>query len=199
MRPILAFVAALVRSAFISRRDLALENAALRQQLAAYVRGKKCPRLKPSERVLWAMLSRFWTRWSSSLIIVKPKTVIGWHRQGFRLFWRRKSSTGKVGRPRIPSEHIALIKRISRENPGWGEDKIAHELTVKLDVHFLNERHDGRVCRDFVEYYNRARPSQATGAIPDPYPELCESVGEGGEVIALPVLGGVQHDYRRAA
>jgi transposase InsO family protein len=263
-----------------------------------------------------------------------------------------------VGRPRIPRDHIALIKRISRENPGWGEDKVAQELVLKLGAHhaastirrymvrvpdpergqswrrflenhareifacdfvvqytalfnlvyvfvimeletrrialinvttspslawvqqqirevapfgdgprflihdndgifgqfherrkgrsfrcqldlwlgrvmgikgipipygapnangyverfnrtlredaldhfiFLNEAHVRRVCREFVEYYNRARPSQATGAIPDPYPELRDPGGEGGKVIALPVLGGVQHDYRRAA
>jgi hypothetical protein len=107
MRTLVAFIAALIRSAFVSRRDLALENAALRQQLAAYVRGKKCPRLKPSERVLWALLSKFWVHWKSSLIIVKPKTVIGWHKQGFRLFWRWRSRRKKVGRPRIAHEHIA--------------------------------------------------------------------------------------------
>ncbi len=56
---------------------------------------------KPSERVLWAVLSRFWSKWRSPLIIGQPKTVIGWHKQGFRLFWKRKSRTGKVGRPRI--------------------------------------------------------------------------------------------------
>jgi len=60
--------------------------------------------------------------------------VIAWHRQGFKLLWRYKSKGAKVGRPRIPSDHIALIKRISQENPGWGEDKIAQELTLKLGV-----------------------------------------------------------------
>ncbi len=77
MRTLLAFLTAILRSTLISRRDLALENAALRQQLASYQRGKKCPRLKPSERALWAVLSRFWANWKSPLVIVKPKTVIG--------------------------------------------------------------------------------------------------------------------------
>jgi hypothetical protein len=64
---------------------------------------------------------------------------------------------------------------------------------------FLNAGHVGRVVRKFVEYYNRARPSQATHAIPDPYPELLERSMISGKLIALPVLGGVQHDYRLAA
>ena len=55
------------------------------------------------------------------------------------------------------------------------------------------------MAREFIEYYNRARPSQATHAIPDPYPELVNEPHSGGKLIALPVLGGVQHDYRLAA
>lgn len=358
MRTLLSFILAISRAALMSRRDLALENSALRQQLAAYQHRKTCPRLKPAERVFWVALSRIWGRWRSALMIVQPKTVIGWHREGFRLFWRRKSGSHTVGRPRIPREHIELIQRISRENPRWGEDRIAQELALKLGVHhaastvrryrargldpnrgqswrkfigshakeifacdflvqhtarfnivyvfvvmeihtrrialinvttspslawvkqqireiaafgdgprflihdndgifgqfggksrgrpfrchldlwlsrvmdikgipipygapnanphverfnrtlreealnhfiFLNEGHVRRVCREFVEYYNRARPSQATGAIPDPYPELQELVTESAHIVALPVLGGLTHDYRLAA
>ena len=81
---------------------------------------------------------------------------------------------------------------VERFNRTLREDALDHFI-------FLNEGHVRRVCCEFVEYYNRARPSQATGAIPDPYPELRDPGGEGGKVIALPVLGGVQHDYRRAA
>ena len=65
------------------------------------------------------------------MIIVKPKTVIGWCNQGFRALWRRKS---KPGRPRIPKEHIKYIKRISSDHPEWGEDKIAEELAAKFGV-----------------------------------------------------------------
>jgi transposase InsO family protein len=64
---------------------------------------------------------------------------------------------------------------------------------------FLSAQHVLRVCRDYAEYYNRARPSQALHAIPDPYPELSTPVAATGGVVALPVLGGVIHDYRRAA
>jgi transposase InsO family protein len=64
---------------------------------------------------------------------------------------------------------------------------------------FLNVGHVLAVCREFVEYYNRARPSQALHAIPDPYPELTNPPKETGQVEARPVLGGLMHDYRRAA
>ena len=64
---------------------------------------------------------------------------------------------------------------------------------------FLNAGHVRSVAREFIEYYNRARPSQATHAIPDPYPELIDRPLAGGKRVALPVLGGVQHDYRLAA
>ena len=64
---------------------------------------------------------------------------------------------------------------------------------------FLNAAHVWGVAREFIEYYNRARPSQATHAIPDPYPELIDRPLAGGKLIALPVLSGLQHDYRLAA
>jgi putative transposase len=82
-------------------------------------------------------MNGFWkcsNGWKSSLVIVKPDTVINWHRQGFRLYWRWRLRTKKVGRPRIPRRHIEFIKRISRENPAWGEDKIFEGLKIKFGV-----------------------------------------------------------------
>jgi hypothetical protein len=73
---------------------------------------------------------RFWSRWRSALIVVRPATVIAWHKLGFRLFWRWKSQ----GRPAIEREHRLLIRRISREHPAWGEDRIRDELRLKLGV-----------------------------------------------------------------
>ena len=64
---------------------------------------------------------------------------------------------------------------------------------------FLSAAHVRRVASEFIEYYNRARPSQGTHAIPDPYPELLEAPVAAGKLVALPVLGGLQHDYRLAA
>ena len=77
------------------------------------------------------MLSRCWRGWRRSLVIVRPATVLYWNRHLFRLFWRWKS--GKPGRPRIPLKLIALIRRMSKENPLWGEDRIQGEL-LKLDI-----------------------------------------------------------------
>jgi hypothetical protein len=352
----MALLFGLVRSLFVSRGALVLENLALRQQLAAYERTCKRPRLRTADRVFWVWLSKLWPKWSSVLLIVKPQTVIGWHRQGFKLYWRQRSRRIGLGRPAIALEHIAFIQMMSRDNPSWGEDKIDEELRVKFGVGhststirkymtrrrprgdgqrwrtfiknhshevfacdfmtqytalfatiyvfivmeistrrvvhsnvttnptldwvkkqirdiaafdrkprfllhdndgifgqfgqlrdgcrcqldrwlattmhitglptpygapnanphverfhrtlrqdalnhfiFLNAAHVGRVVREFVEYYNRARPSQATHAIPDPYPELLQGPLARGKLIAIPVLGGVQHDYRLAA
>ena len=123
MRLLLALLVWSVRAALRSRGSLALENFALRQQLATYARGHKRPRLKPEERVFWVALSRVWSEWRSPLAFVKPATVIAWHRRGFQRYWRWRSRM--PGRPRIPDEHIALIRRISSDQPGWGEDRIA--------------------------------------------------------------------------
>ena len=137
--------------------------------------------------------------------MVKPATVIAWHRRGFQRYWRYKSGT--PGRPRIPDEHIAFIRRMSIDQPGWGEDRIAEELAVKLGVkhststirRYMVKRRGPRGGQTCAEFYNRARPSQALHAIPDPYPELKKPPPKTGKLIALPVLGGVQHDYRLAA
>ncbi len=345
-----------LRSLFIHRSALILENLALRQQLATYKRSLKRPALRTFDRAFWVALSKLWQDWSSALIVVKPQTVIRWHRQGFRLYWRMMSRPKRPGRPTIPRDHIAFIVRMSRDNPTWGEDKSDEELRLKFgithststirrymvrgrrrddgqqwrtfiknhrhelfacdfltqytalfttvyvfvvmeistrrSVHcnvthrpslewvkgqvrelaafdckprfllhdndgifgqfgrrnsgfrshldrwlsltmdiegvptpyhapnanafierfnrtlrqdaldhfiFLNARHVGRVVTEFVEYYNRARPSQATHAIPDPYPELRGQPPSSGKLIALPILGGVQHDYRLVA
>ncbi len=360
MSSILTLTAAAFRAFFKGRQPLILENLALRQQLAVYKRIGKRPRLRPSDRAFWVWLSRLWGRWRTTLILVRPETVIRWHRQGFRLYWHRKSRTQKIARPTIPREHILFIRRMSRDNPRWGEDKIFEELRIKFNVAhststirkymvrrprigpqtwrtfiqnhdgeifacdfvtqytaffavlyvfvvmeletrrivhigvtdhpslpwvkqqirgfstfepgprfllhdndgifgqfghpkkdpggrryrchldhwladvmgiqglptpygapnanphierfhrtlredalnhfiFLNEDHVRRVVGEFTRYYNGARPSQATHAIPDPYPELLEPPPKNGTLVALPVLGGIQHDYRLVA
>ena len=72
-------------------RDLAWENLALRQQLAVATRSYKRPRLRSRDRLFWVLLSRRWKGWRSALVIVKPDTVVGWHRKGFKLYWRWRS------------------------------------------------------------------------------------------------------------
>ena len=353
------------RATLVSRATLALENAALRQQLAVYQRSRKRPRLRTEDRLFWMTLRRIWSGWSRSLVIVKPDTVVAWHRQGFKVLWRRKSRSREIGRPRIPREHINFIRRMSGDQPKWGEDKIAEELAAKFGVDhspstirnymtprshgprrqqtwrtfirnhgkevwscdfltqhtaffavayifvimeigsrrivhvnvtsnptlpwvkqqireatsddvaprflvhdndgifgqcgkpvtfeedgrrrsyrchldrwlddamgieglpipygapnasphverlvrtlreealnhflFLSVDHIRRVVADYICYYNGARPSQAIHQIPDPYPELRQPPPRTGRLVALPVLGGVLHDYRRAA
>jgi len=116
-----------------SRASLAAENALLHHQLTVLQRERPRPLLRPADRVLWIWLSRHWSRWRSALVLVQPATVLKWHREGYRRYWRRRSG-GLGGRPRIPRSHISLIRRISSDHPEWGEDRIALELKAKLGV-----------------------------------------------------------------
>ena len=118
----------LARSFFAPRLELIAEILALRQQLAILNRTTKRPSLRFQDRLFWTTLLRFWRDWRSPLLIVKPETVIKWHRQGFRLYWRWKSKAGRPGRPRISAEIRELIRRLSRENPLWGKPRIQSEL-----------------------------------------------------------------------
>ena len=117
-----------VREAFLSRAALHIEILALRQQVAVLKRKGPRPSLRMTDRVLWVILSRLWPGWRNSLVIVKPETVIGWHRKGFRLFWTWKSRRRKSGRPPLSRETRDLIRRMSRENPLWGAPRIHGEL-----------------------------------------------------------------------
>jgi hypothetical protein len=111
-----------------SRASLHLEILALRHQLAVVNRTRRPPlRLTPTDRALWAWLSRTWPGWRSVLHIVKPETVVGWHRRGFRLFWTWKSGR-RTGRPGVPAEVRALIRELSTANPLWGAPRVHGEL-----------------------------------------------------------------------
>src|SRR5919201_6032905 len=107
-----------------SRAALQLEIFALRHQLAVLQRSVRRPtRLTPSDRMLWAWLSRVWREWRSALVIVKPETVIAWHRQGFRLWWTWKSRR-RPGRPTVSADVRALIRTMAQANPLWGAPRI---------------------------------------------------------------------------
>jgi hypothetical protein len=125
------FAAAL--SLFRTRAALQLEILALRHQLGVLQRSVKRPKLSASDRLLWAWLSSTWRDWRSALILLKPETVIGWHRQGFRVYWRWESGHGRSGRPRVATQTRQLIRRLSRENPLWGAPRIHGEL-LKLGI-----------------------------------------------------------------
>jgi hypothetical protein len=115
---ILSMVAVL-RVFFRSRGDAALEILALRQQVAVLQRKRPRPPLNAIDRLFWTGLRRLWSRWSEVLVIVKPETVIAWHRAGFRLYWRWRSRR-QGGRPRVTEEIRELIRRLADENPDWG-------------------------------------------------------------------------------
>jgi putative transposase len=110
---------------------LAAENLFLRKQLALCRERSITPRrATPATRLTLVWLAR-WFDWRHALVIVQPATLIRWHRQGFRLFWRW---TSRPGRPPIPADLRALIRRMARENPTWGEERIANELELKLGL-----------------------------------------------------------------
>jgi transposase InsO family protein len=114
-----------------AKSSLAAEKLFLRKQLAFYQeRGIKPRRASQSTRLTLRWLSR-WFDWRRALTVVTPRTFIGWHRQGLQLYWRRKCT---AGRPQIPLELRHLIRTMARENPSWGEERIANELRLKLGL-----------------------------------------------------------------
>jgi transposase InsO family protein len=128
---LLADLVGLARLAIRPRQAIAAENLVLRRQLALYKeRGAKPRRIDAATRVSLAWWSR-WCDWRSCLIVVRPETVIRWHRAGWRLLWRCKS---RPGRPRIPPELRQWIRHMASENALWGEERIANELLLKLGI-----------------------------------------------------------------
>jgi len=120
----LTCLSALVRS----RYNLSLEILALRRQLGILKRKHPRPRLLIRDRIFWVLLRRVWPAWRDALVIVKPETVVAWHRAGFRLFWSLRSRPKSVGRPKIDAEVRTLIRRMGIENSCWGAPRIHGEL-----------------------------------------------------------------------
>jgi putative transposase len=123
-----------LQDCFRTRVGLQAENLALRHQLLVLQRRNRIHRLRlcVADRIFWVWLSRLWTGWRSALLIVKPETIISWHRKGFRLYWRWKSRHRK-GRPLVSREVRDLIRRMSLANPRWGAPRIHGEL-LKLGI-----------------------------------------------------------------
>src|SRR3954462_1286273 len=135
--------------AAVSRRPraLAAENLFLRKQLALFrEREKKARPTTPADRFVFSKLAH-WFDWRSALLIVRPATLIGWHRNAFRLFWRWRSRP--AGRPPVTAEIRDLIRRLAAENPTWGEQRIADELLLKLQI---------RLSPRTVAKYSKQRP-----------------------------------------
>jgi putative transposase len=134
-------------------RQLALENLALRQQLAVYKRIAPRPRLRTTDRLLWVGLARVWTGWRQALVIVSPDTVLRWQRRRFREYWTHLSGRPTGGRPPINAEITALVRKMTAANPLWGAPRIHGEL-LKLGID-IAERTVSRLMPT-----RRPRPSQ---------------------------------------
>jgi putative transposase len=133
-------------SAFSSRKDLLLENLALRQQLFALHTKRPRRRLTFLDKLFWVTLRASWSGWTKPLVLVTPRTVVNWHRAGFRMYWRWVSRARQVGgRKRISKEVRALIFRMVTENPTWGAPRIHGEL-LRLSFD-LSERSVSRWIR----------------------------------------------------
>ncbi len=114
---------------FKSRARLVAENLCLRQQLIVLKRRQARPRLRDADRRFWILAYQSFSGWSRSLIVVKPDTVIGWHRKGWKAYWRWRSSRWVgTGRKKIDPELRELIRRMARENTLWGQRRIQAEL-----------------------------------------------------------------------
>jgi len=149
----------LIRAFLVPRLVLAAENLALRQQVVVYKHTIKRPKLRTRDRIFWVWLSRLWPNWRSALAIVQPETVIRWHRQGFKLYWKWKSGARKPGRPPVKREIRDLIRDMSRDNPFWGAPRILSELLL-LGYHVAE--------RTVAKYTVRTRkpPSQTWRTFP---------------------------------
>jgi putative transposase len=114
-----------------SRRELLLENLALRQQLTVLKRRHPLPRFAISDKLFWVMLRRLWYGWKCALVLVRPETVVRWHRTGFKLYWKwlSRHRTG-AGRRCVSRELRELIFRMVAENPTWGAPRIHGELKM---------------------------------------------------------------------
>ena len=130
MLTFLSLALAYMRGFVVSQHTLALEVVALRQQLGVYKRKQPRPKLRPFDRLFWVVLRHVWKHWSEALIVVKPDTVVSWHRAGFRLFWRWRSRPCRVGRPEVAEAVRRLIRRMKTENPTWGAPRIHGELLL---------------------------------------------------------------------
>ena len=147
MPPVVAALLAFVVSLFQSRQALHLRILALQHQVSVYKQTVPRPRLRPTDRLFWAWLSRLWPGWQSALAFVQPRTVIAWQRKRFRDHWRYLSQQGTPGRPAIAKEVRDLIRAMWQANPTWGAPRIVGELR-KLGID---------VAKSTVEKY-RVRP-----------------------------------------
>jgi hypothetical protein len=185
----LKIIVGTLRSRIRSRRELASENLALRQQLATLKYRCHRPHLRDSDPLFWVILSRIWANWVEILHIVQPATVIRWLRQGFRYYWRWKSRIRR--RPRFHAETRELIRRMCLANPLWGAPRIHGELLDHLIV--LDERHLKRLLSSYLDYY---RPSRTHRSLNQDAPDGRRvRVAELDQIAEFPVVQVLHHYY----
>jgi hypothetical protein len=144
---LVALVVALRTLALIcgGNRAVALENLALRQQLAVFKRALRRPQLRHRDRLFWTLFAKAWQDWRTALIVVHPDTVVRWHRQWLRRQWTRRSARGRSGRPSTTATTRTLVMKIAAANPLWGALRIHGELG-KLGIE-VSERTVSRLVR----------------------------------------------------
>jgi putative transposase len=135
-------------------RVVALENLALRQQLATFTRTRTRPQLRTRDRLSWILLAQGWHEWRTALMIVQPDTVVRWHREWFRRRWADRSKRSRPGRPKTTGAIRALVDKMASANPLWGAPRIHGELS-KLGI-VLSERTVSRLL------HRRRRPPSQT-------------------------------------
>src|SRR5439155_4401907 len=116
-----------------SKSELIAENALLRQQLIVLRRQVKRPTFSRTDRILLVLLARLVRTWQQALLIVQPDTLLRWHRELFRLYWKRKSKAASH-KPKVAEETITLIRQMAKDNRLWGAERIRGEL-LKLGMH----------------------------------------------------------------
>jgi hypothetical protein len=142
------------------------------------------------DRLIFAGLYRLAPTVLNALAIVKPETVIKWHRAGFRSYWRWKSRR-RGGRPTIPPELRKLIREMSIANPLWGAPRIHGECVDHIIV--LGERHLRHLLLSYMKYYNGARTHLSL----EKDAPVSRVVERAGQILCRPILGGLHHQYVR--
>ena len=175
-----------IRCCFARRATLQLEVVCLRQQLAVYKRMESRPKLNPHDRHFWITMTRLWSKWRSALVIVKPETVLRWHRRklGDKLFIR---SENHVGTPPLPPDIVSAINKLAHENPLWGAPRIHGEM-IKLGFD-VSERSVSRYFKSRRTHMGIQKDcpiSRAVHSRPTPTARLQPQ----------PILGGLHHNYQ---
>ena len=130
--PFFLHIATFVHSLFKSHRRLALENLALRQQLAMLKPSVKRPQVLPADRLFWILFSKYVDGWRTMLHALHPDTVVRWHREGFRRYWTWKSRRQRVGRPPVDKEMCKLIRQMQSANIGWSAPRLIAQFESTL-------------------------------------------------------------------